>query len=60
MEKKTEQQAPGLLAGAYEKPEVKDFGDLFELTAGGSIRGGHDQLYPNNPKAVKCVVTCFS
>lgn len=30
----------------YEKPEVKDFGDLFELTAGGFIRGNADQLYP--------------
>jgi hypothetical protein len=54
MEKKTEQPI------AYEKPVVKDFGDLFELTAGGSIHGGFDQLHPNNPKAVKCVVTCFS
>jgi hypothetical protein len=62
MEKKTEQRmsSAGSLADVYEKPEIKDFGDLFELTAGGSIRGGFDQLHPNNPKAVKCVVTCFS
>lgn len=45
---------------AYEKPEIKDLGDLFELTAGGTVRGGHDQRWPNNPKAVKCIVTCFS
>jgi len=45
---------------AYEKPEITDLGDLFELTAGGTIRGGFDQLHPNNPKAVKCVITCFS
>jgi hypothetical protein len=44
----------------YEKPEVKDFGDLFELTAGGNIRGGFDQLHPNSPKAVKCFAPCWS
>jgi hypothetical protein len=44
----------------YEKPEVKDFGDLFELTAGGTLHGGFDQLWPNNSKAVKCFAPCFS
>lgn len=44
----------------YEKPEVKDFGDLFELTAGGTFRGGFDQLYPNAPRAVKCFLPCYS
>jgi len=44
----------------YEKPEIKDLGDLFELTAGGTVRGGLDQRFPNSPKAVKCVITCFS
>jgi hypothetical protein len=43
----------------YEKPEVKDFGDLFELTAGGAILGGLDQLLPSNPKIPRCN-TCFS
>jgi hypothetical protein len=56
-QQKTEFEVPKV---EYEKPEIKDLGDLFELTAGGTIRGGHDQLYPNNPHAVKCVVTCFS
>jgi hypothetical protein len=44
----------------YEKPEVKDFGDLFELTAGGTESGGFDQLWPNNRQAVKCFAPCFS
>jgi hypothetical protein len=58
-----EQKTPELSetrASAYEKPEIKDLGDLFELTAGGNLRGGHDQRFPNSPKAVKCVITCFS
>ncbi len=55
---KTEFAGPKKLT--YEKPEIKDLGDLFELTAGGTVRGGHDQRFPNSPKAVKCVITCFS
>lgn len=37
----------------YEKPEVKDFGDLKELTAGGSKLSNMDSLFPNNVKAHK-------
>ena len=45
---------------AYEKPEIKDFGDLFELTASGSTRGGHDQADANDPEAVKRAAPRFS
>jgi hypothetical protein len=37
----------------YEKPEVKDFGDLRELTAGGSRPDNMDSLFPNSVKAHK-------
>jgi hypothetical protein len=57
MRREMEQQKTPI---AYEKPEIKDLGDLFELTAGGTLQGGHDQRFPNSPKAVKCVITCFS
>ena len=35
----------------YEKPEVVDYGDLAELTAGTSVQAGFDQLlnYPRPP-----------
>jgi hypothetical protein len=44
----------------YEKPRVEDLGSLRELTAGGTVERGQDQRFPTNPKAVKCVVSCFS
>jgi hypothetical protein len=37
----------------YEKPEVKDFGDLRELTEGGFKLSNMDSLWPNQPKAHK-------
>lgn len=37
----------------YEKPEVKDFGDLRELTEGGFKPSNMDSLWPNNVKAHK-------
>ncbi len=37
----------------YEAPRVVDYGDLAELTAGGFIRLGYDQLWPNSQKAQK-------
>lgn len=37
----------------YEKPEVKDFGDLRELTEGGTHLSNMDSLWPNNVKAHK-------
>lgn len=37
----------------YEAPRVEDYGDLTELTAGGYIRLGYDQLWPNSTKAQK-------
>jgi hypothetical protein len=37
----------------YEKPEVKDFGDLRDLTEGGSRPSNMDSLWPNNVKAHK-------
>jgi hypothetical protein len=37
----------------YEKPEVKDFGDLRELTAGGFRLRDMDSLWPNQEKAKK-------
>lgn len=38
---------------AYEKPRIVDYGDLAELTAGGTELMGMDQLWPNSVKAKK-------
>jgi hypothetical protein len=37
----------------YEKPEVVDYGDLVELTAGGVKAGAQDMNWPSNEKAQK-------
>lgn len=37
----------------YEKPEVKDLGDLRELTEGGARLSNMDSLWPNSLKAHK-------
>jgi hypothetical protein len=41
------------VATKYEKPEVKDFGDLRDLTEGGFKLSNMDSLWPNNVKAHK-------
>jgi hypothetical protein len=40
-------------AAKYEKPVVKDFGDLRELTEGGIHLRNQDSLWPNSVKAHK-------
>jgi hypothetical protein len=37
----------------YEKHEIKDLGDLRELTEGGFKLSNMDSLFPNNVKAHK-------